>query len=337
MNNDNGIGLGTQPIGGGAPQTTNIVPGAIVNSGTSVTNLVPNDDGNNQTSIIAPETVPNVVTNEAVPSNNGMITPMVGNSISNTGVVTPNIGVVTEPITPIDNAISVSSEVVTPNDTVSADTPSVSVQASDTALNFDLPASDGVNAASQPTNLNATELNTMENFNANLSNGVANNVGDTSQVVATSPNNDSLNSVQNNVVEQQTTNNNITTDNTTVSVGKYLGYLFLFSIPGIGFIMLIVKALDKKDKNISNFAKAQLAYGVLIAVISTVFLALSFSAIVSTINKIAGNDVQTTGSSNYSAITNDYYDTTNYIDSSSSNDDVNGTVSDDSLLDENED
>ena len=46
--------------------------------------------------------------------------------------------------------------------------------------------------------------------------------------------------------------------NDVVSVGKYLLYIILFSIPIVGFIMLIIKALDKKEKNISNFAKAQL-------------------------------------------------------------------------------
>lgn len=41
------------------------------------------------------------------------------------------------------------------------------------------------------------------------------------------------------------------------SVGTYLLYMFLFTIPLIGFIVLLLKAFDK-NSNISNYAKAQL-------------------------------------------------------------------------------
>lgn len=66
-----------------------------------------------------------------------------------------------------------------------------------------------------------------------------------------------------------------TSNDDVVSVGKYLGHMILFAIPIVGFIMLIVKAVDKKDKNISNYAKAQLLFAVIIAIISviaTIFL-----------------------------------------------------------------
>lgn len=60
-----------------------------------------------------------------------------------------------------------------------------------------------------------------------------------------------------------------------VSVGKYLGNMILFAIPIIGFIMLLVKAFDKKDKNISNFAKAYLLLTVILGIIfivATIYL-----------------------------------------------------------------
>ena len=65
-------------------------------------------------------------------------------------------------------------------------------------------------------------------------------------------------------------------DEHVVSCVKYLGYLFLFIIPVVGFIMMIVKSLDKKDKNISNFAKAMLIFSILIAVL-IVILTFVFS------------------------------------------------------------
>ena len=60
-----------------------------------------------------------------------------------------------------------------------------------------------------------------------------------------------------------------------VSVGKYLGYIILFMIPILGFIMIVVKSLsNKENKNISNFAKAQLILSLVVAIIMTVFVFL---------------------------------------------------------------
>lgn len=75
-----------------------------------------------------------------------------------------------------------------------------------------------------------------------------------------------------------------------VSVGKYLGYIVLFCIPIVGFVMLIVKAFfDKKDKNISNLAKAQLLLSVIGVVIAIIFMIISFAAAGSMINQINDN------------------------------------------------
>lgn len=64
---------------------------------------------------------------------------------------------------------------------------------------------------------------------------------------------------------------NIPNDN-IVTVGSYILHMILFAIPVVGFIMLIIKALDKNNKNISNFAKAEL----IIAVIATILSILIF-------------------------------------------------------------
>lgn len=78
-------------------------------------------------------------------------------------------------------------------------------------------------------------------------------------------------------------------DDNIVSVGKYLLHIILFCIPVIGFIMLIVKALDKKDKNISNFAKAQLILGV-IGVFLVVIVFVIFGASIFAIGNSIGSD-----------------------------------------------
>lgn len=81
----------------------------------------------------------------------------------------------------------------------------------------------------------------------------------------------------NTLISNEVAQDNIShSDEHVVSCVKYLGYLFLFIIPVVGFIMMIVKSLDKKDKNISNFAKAMLIFSILIAVL-IVILTFVFS------------------------------------------------------------
>ena len=59
-----------------------------------------------------------------------------------------------------------------------------------------------------------------------------------------------------------------------VSVKRYMLYIILFSIPVIGLVVLIVKFFDKSDKNISNYAKAQLLLSLIGAVIGVIMLGL---------------------------------------------------------------
>ena len=76
---------------------------------------------------------------------------------------------------------------------------------------------------------------------------------------------------QNDINIKETSNDNT---EEIVSVGKYILHFIIFSIPVIGFIMLIVKALDKKNKNISNLAKAILIIGVISIIIGAIIFAL---------------------------------------------------------------
>lgn len=92
--------------------------------------------------------------------------------------------------------------------------------------------------------------------------------------------NTASNSINNNSIPL--TNDSINTNSNgenIVSVGKYLGNLILFSIPLIGFIMLLVKAFgNKNDQNISNLAKAQLLLALIIIILG-VILRIIFSSL----------------------------------------------------------
>lgn len=65
------------------------------------------------------------------------------------------------------------------------------------------------------------------------------------------------------------------------SVGKYILWLILSTIPTAGFIIMIVFALDKTDKNRANFGKAMLITqicGIAVGIITLIVLAvLGFS------------------------------------------------------------
>ena len=65
------------------------------------------------------------------------------------------------------------------------------------------------------------------------------------------------------------------------SVGKYILWLILSTIPTVGFIIMIVFALDKTDKNRANFGKAMLITqicGIAVGIITLIVLAvLGFS------------------------------------------------------------
>lgn len=63
-----------------------------------------------------------------------------------------------------------------------------------------------------------------------------------------------------------------------ISVGAYLGYMVLFSIPVIGIIMMLVTAFGSGEKSLKNFAKAHLILYVIAVVISIVLILLGAGA-----------------------------------------------------------
>lgn len=114
------------------------------------------------------------------------------------------------------------------------------VDISTASLEFDLPSvsdSTAVSNVSSVTNTNvAQEENNNETFNQ-----------------------DNISPSDINDVSFHTTS----VSNKSVSVRKYLGYMFLYSIPGIGIILLIINAFRQEDENIKNFSKAYLIFLIL--------------------------------------------------------------------------
>lgn len=108
---------------------------------------------------------------------------------------------------------------------------------------------------------NNTTTPTISNSNANLNN----NPNDSVQVIAPT-----------NKEQQEDISISVSTSNNSdiVPVTKYLINMILFSIPLVGFIVLILKVVDKKDKNISNFAKAYLLFGIILVLLWIVFFGI---------------------------------------------------------------
>lgn len=232
-----------------------------------------NDNGNNDGVVIFggqplenttnDNTVPSDNTNSAVSSVIPTV-PLVNESVSNSNEINTTDTNTQSVSNPVPNV-----EVAVPPVDVSATTPSNT----NTTLSFDLPSSVDTTTTPSVNNENITVDNsgiTMDNTKTDVSNPVPND----SPSVVVQPS-----------VDTQPISNNLDTisHSNVVSLGKYLGHMFLFSIPLIGFIFLLVKAFDKKDENISNFAKATLVFGVLIVailfILTFVFVALGLTNI----------------------------------------------------------
>lgn len=67
--------------------------------------------------------------------------------------------------------------------------------------------------------------------------------------------------------------NNIPEEYRPISMWGYFGYQLLFSIPCVGFILLLVFALGgTKNVNLKNFARSYFCYFIIIAIIVAVLI-----------------------------------------------------------------
>ena len=72
-------------------------------------------------------------------------------------------------------------------------------------------------------------------------------------------------------------NNNIPNNYKPLSPWAYFGYNILFSIPFIGFILLIVFSLDNSNINRRNFARSYWCIYVLVIILLILFIILGLS------------------------------------------------------------
>ncbi len=186
-----------------------------------------NDIANNSTQINTIQVPP--INNNS--QNNQTMAPQNNIVNNNQNILTPKV-IVPEMKNENNNAI---------NENLSNNNPSLEPQLNlESSSPFDI----GIN-----TPLNTSEISIQQPLPTNTNEN---------QSIANDNNNNPIQDIN---IEQNNNSTNIT------SMGSYLLLLILFSIPLIGFIILIVKVLDKKDKNISNFAKAYLLFGIIILVI----------------------------------------------------------------------
>lgn len=127
------------------------------------------------------------------------------------------------------------------------------------------------NNNTQPINSN---LNTIETNNTQMvNNNVAATQSNTEQPKVNNGINNNQTQMNNNV-----NNNFYQEDTSVVPVKKWLGLIALSIIPLVNLIVLIVKAIDKNgNKNISNYAKAQLLFSLIVSIVSIILVIVAFS------------------------------------------------------------
>lgn len=63
-----------------------------------------------------------------------------------------------------------------------------------------------------------------------------------------------------------------------ISMWGYFGYEILFSLPIIGFIVLVVMCFAAKNKNVKNFARSYFCFLIIILVLIGIVLACGVAA-----------------------------------------------------------
>ena len=68
----------------------------------------------------------------------------------------------------------------------------------------------------------------------------------------------------------------------TVSTGTFIGLMFLFSLPILGWLICLIIAFASKNKNIKHFARAMLIW-LIIALVVGVLIGLAINALINSI------------------------------------------------------
>ena len=241
-------------------QTENLNNQAVIPSVSSGVNVIPDNQNINIVTPVVPE----------INSTGNVVQPVTTDANSNTNqIITPvvpevNSTIVQPVMTDISAGNADTSQVVTPvMPVVDGISPSLNqdltetvvqpVSASSASLDFDLPSS-----------------GSSSSINQSISDS---NIGNEAIIQPTIDSNNNIVNPSNLNSTQDTVTSISDSDGVSVvSIGQYMGHMLLFSIPIIGFVMLIVKAFDKKNTSISNFAKAILIF----SLIGVVIMAISY-------------------------------------------------------------
>ena len=314
MNNDSqGVNLGNpnNVIGSDMSSNNNGVVGvATPNTANGpVIPVVPIIDGStqpsdNNTTMSAGISTPNIIMDSSNTVNNSNMNvsentnsvnttsdtaSAINNSNANNGgIITVSKDSLTASVLPVSTALA--NEMSTNS--------SEAVASASPTLNFELPNNDTPPATPVANNINDTTTGSINPTGTEVSNSSGANNGvlpvSFNSILSEQNTNNSNGAIAQVTTPEVTATNNPVTpiDNAAVSqpsisstnevanvisVGKYLGHMLLFIIPVVGFIMCIVKAFDKKDKTISNFAKAFLIFSVIISTVVVVLSVLMFS------------------------------------------------------------
>ena len=70
---------------------------------------------------------------------------------------------------------------------------------------------------------------------------------------------------------------NIPPEYKPISMWGYFGYQILFSIPVIGFILLIILSFAPRNKNLKNFSRSYFCLFILGLIVTIVMIAIGFA------------------------------------------------------------
>lgn len=156
-----------------------------------------------------------------------------------------------------------------------------------TQANAVVDVNSNVNSMEQPS---LQPVNDTINFGGdNIGESSLLNNGDSVNSTITNPLTDLLNANNNGngvKTDIDVSNNKSEKVEEVVSVKEYLVHILLCCIPIVGIIILIMRALDRKDKNISNLARAQLLISATLVLLSVVFMFVMGSMVISIFGNI---------------------------------------------------
>ena len=237
---------------------SNVNSNALVNSQMNFSMPSTNDSASNNSSISG---------NGASVGGFSFVNPSVTGVVNENANSNLNVGMNNTPDSNLGNNGNLNSDNTLNNNVINSNNNSAGI------LGFELNSTTPNNNANPSlinTGITLTDANNKL-FNNQTQTPVNNNLinGNVSNDLVSSRSNDLVSSgLPNTGVSPVASGYESITNNVDITpVKSYLLNMLLFCIPLVGFIMLIVKAIDKKESNIRNFARAYLLLSLIVGVI----------------------------------------------------------------------